>query len=271
MFNVEPPSLVAVLDGLFGRTNRAVLSRAMNGPLNNVPHQLLGLAIQSGNTDDLSVTVVELTEPEQPDNKPDMQERLPEATQQRRTTPVPSYAGDNLVNLVAELELRLTGQSPTAVLRSDLASLIPDRRNCVLVVIDGLGDLQLAHPNADRLRRCHRATLTAPFPTTTTVGLSPIATGMTPMQHGAIGYTQWIPSLNRVMNMLQWSPVSGLGRVDYDPARYLPTSNLWERLNNHGVRTVIVQPAIHLHSRFSNMLSRGAERHGYTSPSDIPG
>ena len=46
----------------------------MNGPLKNGPHQLLGVAIQSGNTDDLSVAVVEFTEPEQSDNKPDMQE-----------------------------------------------------------------------------------------------------------------------------------------------------------------------------------------------------
>ena len=184
-------------------------------------------------------------------------------------SPVPSYAGDNLVNLVAELEIRLTGQSPTAGLHAHLADLIPHRRNYLLMVIDGLGDRQLAHPTAGRLRQSRRAVLKAPFPTTTTVGLSSIATGLAPMQHGVIGYTQWIPSLGRVMNMLQWSPVSGLGRVDYDPTRYLPTPNLWERLNNHGVRTVIVQPSIHLGSRFSNMLYRGAERYGYTSPSDI--
>ena len=33
--------------------------------------------------------------------------------------PVPSYEGDNLVNLLAELEIRLTGRSPTRGLRSD--------------------------------------------------------------------------------------------------------------------------------------------------------
>ena len=177
--------------------------------------------------------------------------------------PVPSYAGDNLVNLVAELELRLTGQSPTGGLRSDLASLIPDRRNYVLVVIDGLGSLQLAHPSADRLRRSQRAVLKAPFPTTTTVGLSSIATALTPLQHGVAGYTQWLPSVGRVVNMLQWEPRSW-GPFDYDPTGFLPTPNLWERLNAAGVRAVAVLPSVFLNSPFSNMLYRGAELYGYS-------
>lgn len=51
---------------------------------------------------------------------------------------VPSYDGTSLVNLAAELEIRLTGRSPTRGLRPDLAAHIPDARNYLLVVIDGL-------------------------------------------------------------------------------------------------------------------------------------
>ena len=145
----------------------------------------------------------------------------------------PSYEGDNLVNLVAELKIRLTGKSPTRRLRSDLADLIPDTRNYVLVVIDGLGEDQLSHPSSDRMRRSHRATLMAPFPNITTVGLSSIATALTPMQHGVIGYTQWLPSIGRVVNMLQWTSRSW-GPFDYDVAGFLPTPNLWELLNTAG-------------------------------------
>lgn len=39
---------------------------------------------------------------------------------------VPSYDGTSLVNLAAELEIRLTGRSPTRGLRPDLAAHIPD-------------------------------------------------------------------------------------------------------------------------------------------------
>ena len=176
---------------------------------------------------------------------------------------LPSYQGDNLVNLMAELEIRLTGESPTRGLRSDLAVLIPDKRNYVLVVIDGLGDCQLAHASAETLRRSRRAVLKAPFPTTTTVGLSSVATALAPMQHGVIGYTQWIPDLGRVVNMLRWA--DKWERVNYDTTGFLPAPNLWERLNTAGVRAVISHPLIFDDSPFSNMVYRGAERCGYSS------
>ena len=179
-----------------------------------------------------------------------------------------SYEGDNLVNLVAELELRLSGQSLNRGLCSDLAALIPAKRNYVLVVVDGLGEGQLSHPGADRLRWSHRAVLKAPFPTTTTVGLSSVSTALTPLQHGVIGYTQWLPSVGRVVNMLQWTARSW-GRFDYDPTGYLPVPNLWEHLNTAGVRAVIVLPSVFLNSPLSNMLYRGAERYRYSLLNEI--
>ena len=254
--------ILAATDGLFGRTNRDTLAEAMNGPLETVPDQLSQVAIESGNTDDFTVAVVEPVKPQTitQSTRPIgvSAEEGPAADDA-----VPSYEGENLVNLVAELELRLTGQSPTRGLRSDLAGLIPDRRHYVLVIADGLGDGQLAHPGADRLRLSNRAVLKAPFPTTTTVGLSSVATALTPLQHGVIGYTQWLPSVGRVVNMLQWTSRSW-GRFDYDPTGYLPVPNLWERLDNAGVRPVVVLPSVFVRSPFSNMLYRGAERHGYS-------
>ena len=182
---------------------------------------------------------------------------------------VPSYEGDNLVNLLAELEIRLTGRSPTRGLLPGLADLIPHQRNYVLVINDGLGAHQLAHPKAGRLRRSQRAVLKAPFPTTTVVGLSSVATAMAPMQHGVIGFTQWIPALQKVVNMMFWDDLAG-NQVDYHPTGFHPTPNLWERLAAAEVKTVIVRPSRFLHdSPLSNMLYRGTDRHGYSSLSDI--
>ncbi|MDE0234777.1 MAG: alkaline phosphatase family protein [bacterium] len=184
-------------------------------------------------------------------------------------SPLPSYEGDNLVNLVAELEIRLTGRSPTRGLRPDLADLIPHGRNYLLVVIDGLGDYQLAPLSARRLRQSRRAVLKAPFPTTTAVGLSSIATALAPLQHGVIGYTQWMPSVGRVVNMMQWAHTSGWGRIDTDPSGFLPSPNLWERLNAARVRAVIFHPRIFDRTPFSSMLYRGAELYGYSSPFEV--
>ena len=55
--------ILAATDGLFGHTNRATLSKAMNGPLENVPDQLSQVAIRSRNTDDFSVAVIEPATP----------------------------------------------------------------------------------------------------------------------------------------------------------------------------------------------------------------
>ena len=73
---------------------------------------------------------------------------------------LPDYAGGSLVNLVAELEHRLTGNALHPGLHRDVATLIPDAATYVLVLFDGLGDGQLTHPAAAPLlcvsRRRHR-------------------------------------------------------------------------------------------------------------------
>ena len=60
--------ILAATDGLFGRTNRDTLAEAMNGPLETVPDQLLKVAIESGNTDDFTVAVIEPAAPSQSSN-----------------------------------------------------------------------------------------------------------------------------------------------------------------------------------------------------------
>ncbi|MDE0187938.1 MAG: alkaline phosphatase family protein [bacterium] len=180
----------------------------------------------------------------------------------------PAYAGNNLVNLVAELERRLTGHSPTRGLRSDLAALIPDARNYLLMVFDGLGAGQLAHAEASALAESRRAVLEAPFPTTTTVGLSSICTGLTPLQHGVIGYRQWMPDIQKVVSLLRWTDLSGQ-HVRYDTASFLPAPNLWERLSGRQARGMVVQPTAFFDTPLTRMLYRGAEMRGYFSPSEV--
>ena len=65
--------ILAATDGLFGRADRDTLAEAMTGPLRSVPDLLLKAAVESGNTDDFSVAVVEPTEPERSENDPELQ------------------------------------------------------------------------------------------------------------------------------------------------------------------------------------------------------
>lgn len=173
------------------------------------------------------------------------------------TGTIPNYDGEGLVNLVAELEHRLTGESQAPRLSSEIAGHIPDSSTYVLVLFDGLGDHQLSHPAAADLRRARVAGLDSPFPSTTTVALSTIATGLPAAQHGVLGYQLYLDDIDTVVNTIRWTTPWG-DPVDYDTASLLPEPTLWERLSAAGAEPISIQPAHFQGSALSNALYRGA-------------
>ena len=100
----------------------------------------------------------------------------------------PPYPARGLVNLVAEIETRLIGTSPTPRLEPEIGEVIPEGSTYVVVVFDGLGVAQLSHPAARTLLDSQRATLDSPFPTTTSVALATLATGLPVGAHGLIAH-----------------------------------------------------------------------------------
>ena len=169
----------------------------------------------------------------------------------------PSYDGNGLVNLVAELEHRTRGQSESP--RLDNADFARHRghRSTVFVIFDGLGSHQISHPNARDLASCHIGDMDAPFPTTTTVSLATVATGLPPSQHGLIAYQLWIPQVNVVVNTIHMTTMWG-DKIDQRHDSFLPGPNLWERLSSAGTKAVTVQPANFDRTPLSLALYRGA-------------
>ena len=169
---------------------------------------------------------------------------------------IPDYSGGALVNLVAELEQRLTGHGLHPGLHPDLAAAIPEAKSYVLVLFDGLGDHQLAHPAAAPMRASRVGVIDAGWPTTTTVSMATVATGMTPAEHGLLGYQMRIPETGHVVNTIKWITQWG-EPIDYDMGDLLPTPNLWERLARAGIEPITVQPWNYADSPMSRMLYRG--------------
>lgn len=161
-----------------------------------------------------------------------------------------------LVNLVATIEQRLTGTSASAPLDPSLSTLIPDSDTYVLALFDGLGSHQLDHPGARPLHSARRHDLLAPFPTTTTVAMSTIATGTDPITHGTIGHQMWIPQLATVANVLKWRHPHG-EQITMDTTEWLPRPNLWERLRDAGIEPITVQPGDFITSPLTRALYRG--------------
>ena len=167
----------------------------------------------------------------------------------------PSYDGSGLVNLVAEIERRLTGDSPSPGLADTMS--VPPGDTYVLVLFDGLGIAQLEHPAAASFAAATAGSLDAPFPTTTSVSLATVSTGLTPAEHGQIAHLSWMPDLATVVNTLKWVDLSG-APVGYDYTALMPKPNLWERLRTAGVEPITVQPGDFTGSPLSRALYRGA-------------
>ncbi len=106
------------------------------------------------------------------------------------------------------------------------------------------------------LRTAMRDVIDAPFPTSTTVSLSTVVTGLPPSQHGLLGYQAWLPNLEVVANTIHWTTLWG-HPLDYDLASFLPSPNLAERLTAAGTETITVQPANFEESRLTKVLFRG--------------
>jgi hypothetical protein len=176
----------------------------------------------------------------------------------------PDYAGGGLVNLVAELEGRLGGSAPSAGLYADLASAIPEASSYVLVLMDGLGDHQLDHPAARALADSRRGAINASFPTTTTVNLATIATGLPPVAHGLIAYQLWLPEADQVINTIKWTTLWG-DPVPHDYGGFLPSPNMWERLAAVGIEPIVVQPYNFENTPLSQVLYRGCRWEPWTT------
>jgi hypothetical protein len=176
----------------------------------------------------------------------------------------PSYTGRGLVNLVGEIEHRLTGSGRTSGLDDELKEAIPSGSTYVIILFDGLGVGQLAHPSAKALLAANRASLDAPFPTTTTVSLATIATGTPSPQHGLLAYQLWDPTVDTIVNTIHMSSVWG-DKLDLDYNHFLPSPNLWQRLTATGVSSVTVQPANFDRTPLTRALYGGAEFRPYYS------
>ena len=181
---------------------------------------------------------------------------------------VPDYSGGSLNNLVAELEWRLTGSAPAPRLHHEVADRIPAAATYVLFLIDGLGADQLQHPAAGALASSHRGTIHAPFPTTTTVSLACVATGLPPARHGFIGHFVLLKGHPRPVNGLRWTDTTGRSVPSFAPG-LLPVPNLWERLAVAGPEAITVQSAGFEGTALTKALYRGCRFEGVTSTDEL--
>ena len=116
---------------------------------------------------------------------------------------LPDFGGACLDGVVPTLLAQLHG--PGAELPAWAPVLLADARQIVLLVIDGLGAVQLRERAAlaPVLSSGTGGALTSVAPSTTACALTTLATGKVPAEHGVVGYR--VALEGDVMNVLQWS------------------------------------------------------------------
>ncbi len=173
-------------------------------------------------------------------------------------TPVlPDYGGACLDGIMPAL----TG----SVGRPDWAPEVLDgARAVVLLVLDGLGWCQLEDRRAwlPNLASLEGRAITSVAPSTTATALTSIATGLTPGEHGIVGYRMMVGG--SILNSLRWFGPTGDRRFDAPPAEIQPHPPFL------GARLPIVTPTELIGSAFSEAHLRGGEPVGWRASSSIP-
>ena len=131
---------------------------------------------------------------------------------------IPRYSGPNVRGLIPAF------LGPAGSQRPDwIPSVAAAAQQVVLFVVDGLGwqQLETRHHLAPTLAAMAGGPITTVAPTTTATALTSITTGLTPGEHGLIGYRMDVGG--DILNVLRWhTDHGGDARRAHEPKRLQP-------------------------------------------------
>jgi predicted AlkP superfamily pyrophosphatase or phosphodiesterase len=170
---------------------------------------------------------------------------------------LPDYENACLSNLVPAL-LEPGPETPAWLPR-----LVVDAEQIVLLVLDGLGweQLQARRHLAPTLSAMAGGAITTIAPSTTAAALTSIVTGLSPGEHGVIGYRVAVG--DDVLNVLRWSVSSRDVRDKILPARFQTAEPFC------GHRPAIITRAEFQSSGFTRAHLDGARFNGYRMTSTL--
>ena len=137
----------------------------------------------------------------------------------------------------------------------------PAKRCCSCSTASGGSSCSPTGASSRCCRRWPASTLTTVAPTTTATALSSIATGLTPGEHGLIGYRMYVQG--EVINVLRWVAAGG------DRRRSLPPREVQPFAAFLGADVPVISPAELEHTAFTEAHLRGSRPVGYRAASAI--
>ena len=159
-----------------------------------------------------------------------------------------SALADVLPSVVAALGAPVPGPAPTIPL--------PECERAVVVLVDGLGEQQLAvrgghAPFLRTLRGLPDAqVITSDFPSTTATSLASLGTGRPPGSHGVVGTEVLDPARGVLFSELSWDPA-------VDPRLWQPLPTVFEQAQAAGISVVRIGPGYFDGSGLTEAVQRG--------------
>ncbi|WP_336344492.1 alkaline phosphatase family protein [Halalkalicoccus ordinarius] len=148
-----------------------------------------------------------------------------------------------------------------------------DVERVLVVLIDGFGYEQWKrhhrdHPFLATLTERGRVTpLTSTYPSETAAAMTTFTTGLLPVEHGVLGWYQYVEALDAVVQTLPFATVDGRPveeTIDGASRGVLfPQTSLYERAAARGIDVHLVQPEGILDPQDSALLGAGIEPHPY--------
>lgn len=141
--------------------------------------------------------------------------------------------------------------------------------NLVFLLLDGFGYNSVQYavekfglPSFEKLRqRSFILPLTSVFPSTTSTATTCLHTGLTPQEHGIIGYTMYMSEIGAIAQMLDMGPVFGrrsLFEIGFDPEKFIGKMTLHEKLVASGITSNLYINKYIVGSGLSQITNRGA-------------
>ena len=148
----------------------------------------------------------------------------------------------------------------------------------VLFLIDGLGKnyLQKFNESNNFLRTIKRIGadyfLICQFPSTTASNVTTIHTGLPVAQHGMYEWFYYEPLVDDIIAPVLFSYAGDDDRETlqnkFNPDDIYPTKNVYQKLNQHGVKSFVFQEKKLINTNYSKILLEGAEVKGYVTLSN---
>ncbi|MDG7000454.1 MAG: alkaline phosphatase family protein [Nitrososphaerota archaeon] len=190
----------------------------------------------------------------------------------------PRYDGQSIANVPETVAKFLGARSNRTLKHPGVDEL--DSKHIVLLLLDGLGTklVQSARhafslPSYEKI--CSNAlqfNITSVFPSTTATAMSSLHSGLTPQEHGVIGYTMYLRELGLIGQMLRFSPMAGgrsLFDVGLDRSKFLGGQTIHERLDDEGIDSTVYVPHYIIDSGLSQITYRGAFVEAQNSVADM--